>query len=249
MRYIKTFVGALIAFLAATLFLAAALVLAVPSLVNIFESKKNVRKIIHKFMKWSSAAIIYSVGCKIICSGKENIPKDSGICLVSNHNGIFDILIIFATVGVPVGFVAKKEILYVPFINLWVLILGGMYIDRSSPRKTVATMQKCTNKIKNGSSIAIFPEGTRSKGRGLLPFKSGSFKMAVDSGAQIIPVATTGGYDVFEKNGLVNSRTLYISYGTPIDTEALPAEHKRQAACEMAYNAVAGMLQEHPSCD
>jgi 1-acyl-sn-glycerol-3-phosphate acyltransferase len=172
--------------------------------------------------KFVSKLILFSTGCKITVRGTENIPPKSsgktGICFVCNHSGIADILLLFITADRPFGFIAKKEILFVPFVNLWLALMGGLFMDRNNPRKSLATLKTGIQKIKKGHSIAIFPEGTRSRGRGLLPFKSGSFQLALESGADIVPVALSGSYELFEKTRRVNPVPLYISFGKAIAT-------------------------------
>jgi 1-acyl-sn-glycerol-3-phosphate acyltransferase len=175
-----------------------------------------------KIVKYASKLIIFCAGCRVTVSGTKNIPpknrRDTGLCFVCNHSGIADILLMFIAADRPFGFIAKKEILFVPFINLWLVLLGGLFIDRNNPRKSLATLKAGIQKIKKGLSIAIFPEGTRSRGQGLLPFKSGSFQIALESGADIVPVALSGSYELFEKTRWVIPTPLYVSFGKVIKT-------------------------------
>jgi 1-acyl-sn-glycerol-3-phosphate acyltransferase len=221
-------------------------------ILSLFGQKLLSAKLLYKPIQISARSIFSISQIKIICKGSENIPKktvDGGICFASNHTGIYDIPLVYATTGVQVGFMAKKELIFLPFINMWILALGGVFIDRKNPRKAILSVKKCTEKIRKGFSSIVFPEGTRSRGRGLLPYKSGSFKMAVDADALIIPVAITGCDDVFENHGYINSTTVYITYGKPIDTKNISGEQKRHTICEMSYNATAQMLAEHGTKD
>jgi 1-acyl-sn-glycerol-3-phosphate acyltransferase len=170
--------------------------------------------------------------------GRENIPKKGGVCFVSNHCGFFDIVILLAFCGRPFGFIAKKELLYVPFMNAWVYMLGGLFIDRGNVRNAIKTINKGVQRIKSGGSMIIFPEGTRSKGRGLLPFHPGSLKLATQAGAVIVPVAIEGSYEVFEKNYRVVTAKTSIAFLEPIDTKSIPLEDRKQILCDRIYSAI-----------
>jgi 1-acyl-sn-glycerol-3-phosphate acyltransferase len=90
--------------------------------------------------------------------------------------------------------------------------------------------------------MIIFPEGTRSKGRGLLPFHAGSFKLATASAAPIVPAAVTGSYDVFEKNMRIHRVDVSLSYGPVISTSSLSAEERRQNLSDKVYGVISTML-------
>jgi 1-acyl-sn-glycerol-3-phosphate acyltransferase len=208
----------------------------------------GLRKPVAIFMCWVAQtwarAVIFLTGCKITVLGRENIPKREGLCFVSNHGSIFDILLVLAYVGRPFGFIAKKELSYIPCINLWITLLGGFFIDRKNVRKAVRTIDKGIKRIKAGGCMIIFPEGHRSRGQGLLPFHPGSLKLATQAGAPIVPVALARSYDVFEKNYRVNSIPVGVSFGAPIPTADLPMEERKQALANRIRTQIAGMLEE-----
>jgi 1-acyl-sn-glycerol-3-phosphate acyltransferase len=188
--------------------------------------------------------LIRTIGCDVKVRGKENIPPRGGLCFVSNHCGYFDILLILAAAGRQVGFIAKKELVFIPFINFWILLIGGFFIDRKNVRKSLATIQNGARRIQAGESILIFPEGHRSKGRGLLPFHPGSFKLATEAEAPIIPVSITGSYEVFEKTGRITAVPVRITFGKPITTRDIPAGDRRQALCNHVRELIAAGLAE-----
>jgi 1-acyl-sn-glycerol-3-phosphate acyltransferase len=188
--------------------------------------------------------LIRTVGCDIKIRGRENIPKKGGLCFVSNHCGYFDIVLILATAGHQVGFIAKKELMFIPFINFWILLIGGFFIDRKSIRKSSATIKAAVKRIRAGDSILIFPEGHRSKGRGLLPFRAGSFKLATEAEAPIVPVSITGSYEVFEKTGRVTAAPVRIVFGKPIMTRDIPAGDRRQVLSDHVRELIAAGLAE-----
>jgi 1-acyl-sn-glycerol-3-phosphate acyltransferases len=182
--------------------------------------------------------LVKVVRCKVTVRGRENIPRSGGVCYVSNHGSIFDIALLLAYSCRLFGFIAKKELLFIPVLNLWIYILGGLFIDRKNPRKALKTINAGIEKIKKGSAMIIFPEGHRSRGQNLLPFHPGSFKLATQSGAVIVPVAIKGTWEVFEKTYRVNPGPVSITYCKPIATVDIPPEDRKQVLADRIYNII-----------
>jgi len=182
--------------------------------------------------------LIKMVGCKVTVTGRENIPHRGGLCFVSNHGSIFDIALFLAYARRPFGFVAKKELLFIPFLNIWIYMLGGLFMDRKNFRKAMKTMNAGIERIKKGWAMIIFPEGHRSRGRGLLPFHPGSFKLATQSRAVIVPVALKGTWEVFEKSYRVNPGPVSVTFCKPVNTADIPAEDRKQVLAEKIYNVI-----------
>ncbi len=189
------------------------------------------KKLMAKVVGWIEyiwgLSVIKVTGCKVEVTGRENIPKEGGVCFVSNHGGYFDIVLLLAYSCRRVGFVAKRELAFVPFLNMWIYMTGGLFIDRSSISKASRTIAKGVKKIKAGTCLFIFPEGSRSKGQGLLPFHAGSLKLATMAEAPIVPVAITGSYDVWEKTGRVVKTSLKVTYCEPIYTADIPVQDRK----------------------
>jgi 1-acyl-sn-glycerol-3-phosphate acyltransferase len=196
-------------------------------LLSFLGLKKPMAIVINKIANIWSKGIITLTGCRPVVEGRENIPKKGAVCYVSNHVGIFDIILALAYIGRPFGFIAKKELAYLPFFDMWIYILGGLFIDRKNIRKAIKTINHGIQKIKDGSSMLIFPEGTRSKGRGLLPFKSGAIKLATHSLAPIVPIAITGSYEVFEKDYRVHAAPVRVVFRPTIITAEMSPDERR----------------------
>jgi 1-acyl-sn-glycerol-3-phosphate acyltransferase len=205
--------------------------------------RKLMSALMHKVAQGWALSLITLVGCPITVIGREYIPKKEGICFVSNHGSIFDIVLLLAYAGRPIGFIAKKELALIPMLNLWILLIGGLFIDRSSPRKAVDTINTGVKRIKAGRAMIIFPEGRRSKGLGLLPFRSGSFKLATLSEAPIVPVAITGSYDVFEKTYRVQSLPVRVVFCKPVSTSDIPVAGRRNILSEQIRSVIAEALE------
>jgi 1-acyl-sn-glycerol-3-phosphate acyltransferase len=190
---------------------------------------------------WARLLLLLS-GSAVIVTGSENIPKKGGVCFVSNHCGYFDIVLFLGYCGRLAGFVAKKELLFVPLLNAWIYMVGGLFIDRNSVRKAIRTIHNGVAKIKKGGGMIIFPEGHRSKGRGLLPFHPGSLKLATMAEAVIVPVAIKGSYDVFEKNNRITRTTIKIAFCSPIETASLPSGDRKIILSDRLYSIIKEQL-------
>jgi len=212
-------------------------------LLHLLGLGKLMRQVIYRIAQGWALSVIKVSGCKVTVTGSENIPKKGGVCFVSNHCGYFDIVLLLAYCGRQIGFIAKKELGYVPFLNVWIYMVGGFYIDRGDVRKAIRTINKGVQRIKSGAGMIIFPEGHRSKGRGLLPFHAGSLKLATSAEAPIVPTAIEGSYEVLEKTWRVTSTYVKIAFCEPIETAALPPGEKKQILSDRIYAVIKEKLE------
>jgi len=219
----------------------------IPMLLYFFGLRKSMSLVLYRLVQAWALSIVKLTGARVTVTGRENIIKNSGICFVSNHGGYFDIVLLLAYSGRPFGFIAKKELMLLPFINFWIYILGGIFIDRGNVRKAIRTINKGVKRIKSGSGMLIFPEGHRSKGRGLLPFHPGSLKLATSAEAPIVPVAIKGSYDVFEKNYRIVSAAVKVSFLERIETASIPAEERKLALSDRIFSVIKEELEEAES--
>jgi len=143
--------------------------------------------------------VIWITGSKVNISGQENIPKDRGVVFIANHQSYLDIPVMIGYIDKPKGFIAKIELLKIPILSMWIKYLGGVFIVRNNPKQSLKAINQGAEKIKKGSSMVIFPEGTRSADGKLGEFKPGSLKLAVKSGAPVVPVAIKGTVNILPK--------------------------------------------------
>ncbi|MEI6859026.1 MAG: 1-acylglycerol-3-phosphate O-acyltransferase [Shewanella sp.] len=174
---------------------------------------------VHMFAKiFSYAAPI--LGIKVIVRKPRSGLKDEPCIYLANHQNNFDMFT--HTAAVPKGTVSlgKKSLAWVPFLGQIYWLSGNILIDRRNRSKAFETMAETARKIKDKCiSIWIFPEGTRSKGKGLLPFKSGAFHTAIEAGVSMVPVlASCQGHIRLNRwdNGVV-----IIEMMEPIETKGL----------------------------
>lgn len=174
--------------------------------------------------KWADF-ILNIISAKIELKGKENIPKST--CLfVSNHQGFLDIPIIVHSLDRTIGFIAKKEITKFKLITYWMKQIKCVFIDRKSLRESMKSINEAVQILKNGHSMVIFPEGTRSKGPKLGEFKKGSLKLALKAKVPIVPIAIDGSYKLREGNShnKIRSANVKVTICKPIYIENLSKE-------------------------
>ncbi|WP_121640413.1 1-acyl-sn-glycerol-3-phosphate acyltransferase [Virgibacillus sp. Bac330] len=145
-----------------------------------------------------SKKVFQRTGSTIKIEGQEKLPEGPAL-FVSNHQGLFDILVLLGYLGKPVGFIAKKEIKKLPIISSWMELIHCVFIDRKDRRQSVRAIGQGIEYLKEGHSIVIFPEGTRSRGRQLHSFKPGSFRLAIKANVPIVPVVIDGTYHMLEE--------------------------------------------------
>lgn len=163
-------------------------------------------------------------------SGVENIPEESGFVMISNHQGMFDIMAIAASCPKPWGAVLKQELYKIPFLKELVDCTYSFPMDRDDLRQSMEVIQNVIKELKKGRNYLIFPEGTRSKqGNKMLDFHSGSFRCVVKTKCPIVPIALVDCYKVLDQKGSAPV-ALQINYLEPIRYE----EYKDMNTVELA---------------
>lgn len=186
-----------------------------------------------KIVQFMFRLILRLSGVTVTVKGKENIPEDRAVLYVGNHRSYFDILVGYTTVPGLMGFVAKKEMLKIPLLRSWMKNVNCLFLDRQNIKEGLKTILEGIEKVKNGVSIWIFPEGTRNRNedvRELLPFKEGSLKIAEKSGCPVVPVAMVGTAEVFEKHfPFIRPSHVTVYYGKPFCVKELETEQRKHA--------------------
>lgn len=181
-------------------------------------------------VNWAFRCVRFLAGAKVEYIGEENVPSDSAVLYVANHRSFFDIVLTYPRVPRPTGYVAKKEIEKVPLLNVWMRDLHCLFLDRNDMKAGAKMILTAVDMIKNGISVCIFPEGTRSKTEGeFLPFHEGSFKIASKSGCPIVPMTIVGSAGIFEDHfPKIKKAKVVVEYGKPIYVKELPKENQKQ---------------------
>ena len=197
------------------------------NLVGLVSPKKKVT-MSQNIAVWGFKVILKLSGTTMDVKGLENVPADVPVLYVANHRSYFDIVTCYTLVKNNTGFIAKKEMEKFPSVQRWMKYINCQFLDRDNPREGLKTILKCIDLIKEGTSIFVFPEGTRSLGGEMLPFKEGSFKIATKTGCPIIPVAIKDTEKIFETHlPKIEKRTVSIKFGQPVYPSELTAAEKK----------------------
>jgi 1-acyl-sn-glycerol-3-phosphate acyltransferase len=161
------------------------------------------RVVLHRFTCWWASLYTWMNPLwPVTVVGRERIPDDRAVVLVANHLSLLDILVLFRLFR-HFKWVSKVENFKVPFIG-WNMRLNGYIPLRRGDRESVlAMLERCRTTLAAGSSIMMFPEGTRSKDGRLKPFKPGAFSLAIETQLPIVPIAIEGTSDALPKRGFV----------------------------------------------
>ncbi len=171
---------------------------------------------------WSNHTI-KSIGINLEIRGQENLI-DEPCLFVANHQSLLDIPALIVAINKPVGFIGKKELSKIPVLSKWMGRSKSIFLDRENVREAIKSMNEGIENIKKGYSMAIFPEGTRSKSDNVLDFKKGSLKLALKPLAPIIPVSINGTYKSLEEHNRVRKADVIVTINKPIYTKDLSKE-------------------------
>ena len=197
-----------------------------------------------RIVQWGFGVILRIAGTKITVIGKENMPDEAAL-YVGNHRSFFDILIMYVQCKDLTGFVAKDSLGKIPSLRVWMRYVYCLFLDRKDIKQGLKTILQAIEYVKQGVSIAIFPEGTRNTGEELsmLPFKEGSFKIALKTGCPIVPVAINNSAEIFENHLPKLKKThVVIEYGKPIYPSELDNDEKNHVGVS-CQNIIREMLQ------
>ena len=180
-------------------------------------------------------------GVRVVEHGSEH--KADGRIYVANHLGNFDIFAL-ASVLPWVKFVAKAELFRIPFFGLAMRRAGMVPIERANRRSAFGSYESAVERIRQGASVGVYPEGTRGRAYALRPFKKGPFVFAIQAQVPVVPVYIYGVLEVQRKGELaVRPGTLHVHYLPAIDPVGLGFE-ARESLATRAYEAMAACALE-----
>ncbi len=156
---------------------------------------------IYELEQYWSGEVLDRFGWKAEVEGAENLPGSGPVVVISNHQSYVDIPAIMNVMPFQVGFVAKAELGKIPVFSKWITRTRGLLIDRGDARSSLKTISEGAELVKQGFSMCIFPEGTRSRGPVPGEFKAGSLKLATKARCPVLPVTISGTYRLYEETG------------------------------------------------
>ena len=176
------------------------------------------------------------IGVKLVLTRHQDAENIGPAVYVANHQNSYDLFTVPAMVPKNCVSLGKKSLKWIPFFGQLYWLSGNILIDRANRSKAAGTISKAAEKIKkNGLSIWVFAEGTRSYGRGLLPFKTGAFHTAMSADVPVVPVCMNTTHKTIKLNRWDNG-TIYIEMLAPIslDKSISAREHAQNVHTVMA---------------
>lgn len=166
-------------------------------------------------------------GAQLEVSGLEHIAGLRSAIFMSNHQSMIDIPVAFAALPVNIRFVAKRVLLFVPFLGWYMWAMGMVFVDRGRRAQAIRSLQRAAALVRNDAFVMTFPEGTRSLDGRTLPFKKGLFVLAMEAGVPIVPMAIEGAQQVLPTNGFqVRPGKIRVALGEPVQTAGRSLEER-----------------------
>ncbi len=162
----------------------------------------------------------------VTVAGREHIDPNQSYVVVANHQSAYDIFVLYGYLGIDFKWVMKKELRNAPGIGWASEKVGHIFIDRTSARSAIHSIEAAKKNIKNGTSVVIFPEGTRSGSNQMNRFKKGAFKIAFELDLPILPVSIRDSHKILGK-GFFNLRPgrARLTIHKPIDINQYQDNH------------------------
>ncbi len=182
---------------------------------------------------WAPSAL-WLAGVRVEAHAPAGLPDASAI-YVSNHESALDVWVLFGSIPRNLRFVAKRELFQVPIFGWYLRLARFVPVDRRNHVQAVLALKKAGEMVRTGTSLIVFPEGTRSPDGRVQPFKKGPFVLAMEAGVPVVPVAISGAAALNPKGRLeVQPGTVRLALGEPVhprdfaDKDALLYEVRRR---------------------
>ncbi len=223
------YLHALAAVIALLLFFILGIPLGIITLIIDIFSREKGASFASAYVRWGAGLVRRATGCRRTLIGAENLPKGRAALYIANHRSIFDLLFTLELLPGRLAPVAKKELKNIPFLHFWMRQINTLFLDRSNIRAGVQMVIDAANLVKGGTSVLIFPEGTRNRTDDpVQEFHGGSFKIAIKAGAPVVPLTIIGTRHVFEEHmPSIHPANVTIVIGKPIETAGMPIAERK----------------------
>lgn len=188
-------------------------------------------------------SLLGAAGVEVRARGLEHVRPHHAQILVANHQSMFDIWALMAEVPVSLRFVAKRELGRIPVFGAACRAAGHVFIDRRDAARASTAIRRAGERMhREGLSLVLFPEGTRSADGALGRFRRGAFALAIEIRAPLVPIAIDGGARIFPRGvRRVRPGTIELRCAPPIPLEKMTSED-RDALVERTRRDVERML-------
>lgn len=197
----------------------------------------------HVIARYWSRCILFSCGVKLVVDREAEIDWNGSYIVMSNHQSIMDIPILFACLPLHFRIMAKRILFAIPFMGWHLWLSGHIAIDRKSLRESARALMKAAQRVRAGTSILLFPEGTRSRDGTPRPFKLGGFRLAQEHSLPILPVTIDGSWRILPKGSawLRAAPPVHVTFHPAVKTGG---DQDRAKLAESVRETIVGALRK-----
>lgn len=173
-----------------------------------------------------SVITCYLAFCPVKVEGRQNLMKSHSYIFVANHQGAFDIFLIYGFLNHNFRWIMKQELRKVPFVGAACAAAGHIFVDRSNTKSIKESLDKARNQLTGGISVVVFPEGSRTETGKIGRFKKGAFQLATDLNLPIVPITIDGSFRIMPR-GVYTLRPTHLKLiiHKPISTDDLSVDN------------------------
>ena len=177
--------------------------------------------------RWWGRFFCYLLFIKVKITGIEKLDPKKSYVIAANHQSIYDIFVVYGWLPMIFKWVMKAELRKIPLVGKACESAGHIFIDRKNPVAAKKSLDKAEAQLRNGVSVVVFPEGTRTYTGQMGKFKKGAFRMATDLHLPIVPVTLRGCFERLPRNGfIITPGTIEMIVHEPVEVEGY--EHEKQ---------------------
>lgn len=187
-----------------------------------------------------SLVLLRACGIRVTVAGMDLIPAGPAV-YAANHGSALDIPIVFAHLPVAFRIIYKRSLSHIPLVGWYLFLAGHIAIDRGNPFKARKSLAAAAARIRSGTSVVVFPEGTRSSDESVRSFKRGSFVLALDAGVPVVPVSIVGIKRIAPRGFFsLHPGAVEVRIHTAIETAGRPTQQAEALADEVRTVVIAG---------
>lgn len=191
---------------------------------------------------WSRTSLALA-GVKLTVSGLDRVPESGPVIFMGNHQGNFDILALTLAIPRRFSWLAKEELFRIPLFGGAMRRAGYIALNRSDGRQALKSIEDAAGRIREGVSVVVFPEGTRTHDGNLLPFKKGGFILASRAAVPVVPFTINGSMAINPRNRFeLYPGTISITFAEPVQPEGT-GNTGRELLREQVWSAITRGLE------
>jgi len=198
-------------------------------------------RVCHALARAWARLLLWGLGVTVSVAGQEAVPRGA-VVFAANHGSALDVLILFGHLPANFRFIHKRSLYWIPFVGWPLWLAGHIGIDRASPFRARRSLERAAERVHAGTSVVVFPEGTRSPDGTVRVFKRGSFVLAIEAGVPVVPVSLAGVKAVVPR-GLATLRpgTVRLRIHPAVPTEGRATDAAEALADEVRRVVASGL--------